>query len=95
MTGQQTEELLDLYLDEELPEALQAHIEAYLAAHPDAAEDVNSLRETITRLRAIPAERPDAWFIERTLDRLLHEHMGAQAPAREAPPAPKFGGARR
>ncbi len=81
MTGEQTEELLYLYLDDALPEALRAHMEDYLATHPDAAQDVNSLRETITRLRAMPAERADAWFIERTLDRLLHEHAGAQAPS--------------
>lgn len=81
MTGEQTEELLDLYLDDELPQALRAHVEDYLAAHPDAAEDARALQNAITRLRALPAERPDAWFIERTLDRLLREHAGAQAPA--------------
>lgn len=78
MTGEQNTELLDLYLDDELPETLRAHVEAYLAAHPEASQDVHSLRETNARLRAAPAERPDAWFVERTLDGLLREHAGAQ-----------------
>jgi len=80
MTGDQMTELLDLYLDDELPEALRAVVEDHLAAHPDAAQDIDSLRAAIARLRSLPAERPDAWFVERTLDSLLREHAGAQVP---------------
>lgn len=80
MTGEQNTELLGLYFDDELPEALRAHVEDYLASHPDAAQDGRSLRDTVVRLRALPAERAAAWFIERTLDSLLREHAGAQAP---------------
>lgn len=80
MNGDQMTELLDLFLDDELPEALRAHVADYLAAHPDAARDVQTLRATVARLRGVPAERADAWFIERTLDSLLREHAGAQVP---------------
>lgn len=78
MTQDQIVELLGLYLDDELPEALRAHVETYLAAHPEADADVRSLRRTLDRLRAAPAERPDSWFVERTLDSLLHEDAAAQ-----------------
>jgi anti-sigma factor RsiW len=80
MTDDQRTELLDLYIDDELPDALRAHVEAYLAAHPDAEREVQELRATVSRLHAAPAERPDAWFVERTLDGLLHENA-AQTPA--------------
>ena len=78
MTETKQAELLDLYLDDALPEALRASVEAHLAAHPEAAADAASLQATVLRLKAMPAERPDAWFAERTLDRLLREHAAAQ-----------------
>lgn len=77
MTDDPMTELLDLYVSGELPEAVQTHVEAYLQAHPDAARDVRSLRETVTRLQSAPAERPDAWFTERLLGRLLREDAEA------------------
>ena len=80
MTEDERAELLDLYVDDALPETLQRHAEVYLAAHPDAAADVASLKATVARLQAVPAERPDNWFVERTLDRLLQEHAAAQEP---------------
>jgi anti-sigma factor RsiW len=80
MTDDQLGELIDLYINDELPDALRAHVEAYLAAHPDTDREVQELRATVARLRAAPAERPDAWFVERTLDGLLHENA-AQTPA--------------
>ncbi len=78
MTEDERDELIDLYVDDALPEALRARVEGYLAAHPDAAREVAALRATIARLQAAPAERPDDWFVERALDRLLHEHREAQ-----------------
>jgi len=36
------------------------------------------LQAAVTRLKGMPTERPDAWFAERTLDRLLREHAAAQ-----------------
>ncbi len=78
MTKAEQDELLDLYLDDTLPEALRASVEAHLAAHPEAAADAASLQAAMSRLKAMPSERPDVWFTERTLDRLLREHAAAQ-----------------
>ncbi|MBV9848796.1 MAG: hypothetical protein JO250_03825 [Armatimonadetes bacterium] len=78
MTEEEWNELVDLYIADELPGALWAHVETYLVAHPDAARDAESLRAALNRLRAAPAERPDGWFTERLLDTLLREHTAAQ-----------------
>lgn len=67
-------ELLDLSLDGALPEAWQARVDAYLAAHPAAAQDAESLRRTLNSLANAPAPRPDAWFVERALQGVLREH---------------------
>ena len=80
MTEDELAELIDLSLDDTLPEALRGHVEAHLAANPDAARDAAALRLAVARLKAAPAERPDAWFMERALGRLLQEH------AEESPP---------
>jgi anti-sigma factor RsiW len=82
MTEDERDELIDLYVDDALPEALRAHVEDYLAEHPDAAATVAALRATAARLRAASPDRPDAWFVERALDRLLREHSEAQPPVR-------------
>lgn len=78
MTEAERDELLDLYLDDALPEALRASVEAHLAAHPKAAAEAATLQAAVAHLQAMPSERPDAWFAERTLDRLLREHAAAQ-----------------
>ena len=79
MTENEWTELVDLYVADELPDALRASVERHLAAHPAAAEDAASLRAALTRLHAAPtAERPDAWFTERLLDTLLREHAATQ-----------------
>ena len=83
MTDAERDELLDLYLDDALPEMLRASVETYLAAHPEADADVASLQAAAARLQAMPGERPDAWFAERTLDRLLREHAAAQEPQQD------------
>ena len=82
MTEDERDEWIDLYVDDALPEALRARVEAYLDEHPDAAAHVAALRETAARLQAAPSDRPDAWFVERALDRLLREHSEAQPPVR-------------
>lgn len=79
MTPAQMTELIDLWTDEELPDGLRAAVEAHLADHPDAARDAASLRATVARLRSLPTERPDAWFVERTLDSLLRESAAARS----------------
>ena len=80
MTEAELTEMVDLYVADELPDALRAHVETHLSAHPDAARDAATLRDALTHLRAAPAERPDAWFVERLLDTLLREHDSAQPP---------------
>ncbi len=82
MTQDERDELIDLYVDDALPESLRARVEGYLASHPDAAATVAALRATAARLQAAPTDRPDAWFVERALDRLLREHSEAQPPVR-------------
>ena len=78
MTDAERLELLDLYVDDALPQALRASVKTYLAANPEAAADAAALQSAVARLKAMPTERPDAWFTERTLDRLLREHAAAQ-----------------
>ena len=80
MTDAEITDLLDLYVDNELPEALRASVETYLAAHPQAAQEVRALQETAARLKSAPNELPDPWFVERALDSLLREHAGAHFP---------------
>lgn len=77
MTPEEWAELIDLYADDELPNALRARVEAHLTAHPDAAQDAASLRATLIRLQTAPAERLDAWFTERLLASLLREHAAS------------------
>lgn len=74
MAAEEWAELLDLSLDGGLPEAWQARVDAYLAAHPQAASDAQSLRRTLNVLAHAPAPRPDTWFVERALQGVLHEH---------------------
>ncbi len=74
MTPDTLSDLMDLYMDDELPESLRAHVELFLAAHPDAAQDVVRLKAAIHQLKAAAAERPDDWFIDRLLGTLLREH---------------------
>ena len=82
MTEDERDELIDLYVDDALPGALRARVEDYLAGHPDEAATVAALRATVARLQDTPTDRPDAWFVERALDRLLREHSEAQPPVR-------------
>lgn len=84
MTEAERNELLDLYVDGALPEALRASVDAHLAAHPEAAADAATLQATVSRLRTAPSDRPDAWFVERALSRLLREHAAAQEPSQSA-----------
>ncbi len=78
MTHAERDELINLYADDALPEALRATVEAHLATHPEAAADAATLQTTIRRLKSAPSDRPDTWFTERALDRLLREHTAAQ-----------------
>ena len=82
MTEDERDELIDLYIDDALPESLRARVENHLEEHPEEAAAVAALRATVARLQSAPAERPDGWFVERSLDRLLHEHAEAQPTVR-------------
>jgi anti-sigma factor RsiW len=77
MTHDELAELIDLYVDGELPHALRENVRAYLAAHPEAAQEAADLQSTVAHLKAAPLPRPDDWFVERALDSLLREHRGA------------------
>jgi anti-sigma factor RsiW len=83
MTEAERDELIDLYVDDALPETLRASVETYFTAHPEAAADAASLQAAARRLKSTPTDRPDGWFVERALDRLLREHAASQ----EAVPA--------
>jgi len=78
MTEAERDDLIDLYVDDMLPEALRGFAETYLAAHPESAAEAAALKATAQRLHALPPDKPDDWFVERTLDRLLREHNAAQ-----------------
>ena len=78
MTEDERNELIDLYIDGALPESLRARVEEHLRGHPEEAAAVAALRKTVARLQSVPGERPDEWFVERALDRLLREHSEAQ-----------------
>ena len=78
MTQAERDELIDLYVDDALPEVLRGSVEAYLASHPESAAEAASLQAATRRLKSAPSDRPDAWFAERALDRLLREHAAAQ-----------------
>ncbi len=80
MTDTERDDLIDLYVNNELPEALRAHVEAHLAAHPESAQDTASLQAALAQIKAMPLPRPDDWFVERALDSLLREHRGAPLP---------------
>ncbi len=77
MTEAERADLIDLYVDGELPEALLGFTETCFSAHPDAAKEAAALQSVSQRLHAVPAEQPDGWFVERALDRLLREHAAA------------------
>ncbi len=70
MTPDERDELTDLYADDALPQAWQTRLET----DPAAVREAEELRAVSQRLRDAPAERPDDWFAERALDRLLREH---------------------
>lgn len=78
MTDSEHDELIDLYIDDALPEALRIRVEAYFSGHPEAAAEAAGLKAAVYRLQAAPKDRPGTWFTERTLDRLLREHEAAQ-----------------
>ena len=78
MTPAEQDELIDLYVDDALPETLRTTVETYLAGHPEAAADAAALQAAVSRLKTAPSDRPDAWFAERALNRLLREHAAAQ-----------------
>jgi len=78
MTEAERDDLIDLYVEGMLPEALHGFAEAYLASHPESAAEAAALQRTMHRLQALTPDKPDDWFVERTLDRLLREHSAAQ-----------------
>jgi anti-sigma factor RsiW len=78
MSNEALAELIGLSLDDELPEALKAAVEKLLAENPEAASDAAGMRAAVEALRALPAEKPDSWFVERALQGLLRDHDRAR-----------------
>ncbi len=77
MTKTEWQELIDLAVSDELPEALHARLTAQLQSDPVRRHEYETLRATAERLKAVPAASPDEWFVERTLDGLLRENFQA------------------
>lgn len=77
MTNPEWQELIELYVDDALPEALRERIDARLSSDPAAAHDAATLRDAAARLHQAPAEMPASWFVERALCGLLREHADA------------------
>jgi len=74
MTSDELAELIGLSIDEDLPESLRTAVERAVASDPKAAWDASTLRETVDRLRSLPGENADEWFVERSLQGLLRDH---------------------
>ncbi len=74
MTDEEIAELVGLSIDQDLPETLRRAVDEALAKNPKLADDAVTLRATVEELKALPAEKPDAWFVERALQGLLREH---------------------
>jgi hypothetical protein len=85
MDQDELQELIGLWAEGTLPESLLARTEAEIAKDPNAASDAASLRDTLGKLRSTSDERPDDWFVERALSRLLREHDDAQDERATAP----------
>lgn len=81
MTEDEWQDLTDLYLDDALPSALRVLVEARMTGDPEIAHEVNSLRATHAKLQGAPSNRPDQWFVEHALDRLLRDHNDAASAA--------------
>lgn len=79
MNEDELQELIGLWVDGTLPEALRSLVEAEFARRPALAADAATLRQTARELRAMPAEHPDPWFVEKALTRLLRVHDTAEA----------------
>lgn len=65
-------ELLD-YLDDRLPPAKRAQVEAYLARHPDLRDDLERMRVHMQALRAVDTPAPPQGFAARVFARLDQE----------------------
>lgn len=68
-----TEDLLSGYLDGDLPEREREGIAAHLGQCPRCAEEERALKETLTLLRSLPAEKAPPELLEGVLRRIGHE----------------------
>jgi hypothetical protein len=62
MTTSQDFDRLSAYIDNQLPQAEKAGLEARLAAEPELREALRDLRLTVSALRSLPAVRPPRSF---------------------------------
>ena len=68
------------YLDGTLDDDTQQHMDTFLAAHPDAQAEMDSMRRTLSMLHALPPREPslDLW-------REFTPHMAAFTAERRLP----------
>lgn len=85
MDQDELQELIGLWAEGTLPESLRVRAETEMAKSAEATGDATSLRDTLGKLHSVPGERPDDWFVERALTRLLREHDDAQDERPKAP----------
>jgi hypothetical protein len=80
--SQVTDEMLSAYLDQEISPEERALVEAAIAAEPDIAWRLESLRQTVQLLRALPAVVLPKSFVL-TKAQLATNHEQASAPLRQ------------
>jgi hypothetical protein len=61
--------LVDLYADDELPQELKDELESEAYRNPQIASDMQTLKTTLTHLRALPSEE----FTPMSFDKILNK----------------------
>ena len=85
MNNEMYAKLVDLYAGDELPEELQAALEAEAAGNPALAQDMSSLRQTI---KAVKHHAPSVEFTEESFQRILMKMYARGVDAQTKSPTP-------
>jgi hypothetical protein len=73
MSTDDVQDLIDLYAADELPEGLQRTVETSLRLDPELQQEIQQLRAAVERLKSAPLARPDGWYVDRLLGRVLQD----------------------